>query len=405
MAKRIEKLTPEQAKRMPEFRDAWLNAGLSTERADRQRAQAGVKLAYEAAGLKPPTLIIWLDSPMAGAIGATLLSNTPKAGAKVRDQVCDQVCDQVRGQVCDQVGGQVRGQVWDQVRGQVWGQVWDQVRGQVWDQVGGQVGGQVWDQVGGQVGGQVWDQVRGQVWDQVWDQVRGQVGRAVYGQHDAGWLAFYDFFATACGLESAKRLHGLNEVAQSSGWWWPFEHAVILTERPTEIHRNAEHRLHNDGGPALLYPDGFGIWALNGLRVAQRIVEQPETLTAIEVRDEANAEVRRHMLDRYAGQRGSAAQGRWLQDIGAKPISSVDITDKLQPSALTMWKLSNGEDPCLCRLYRADVSGDEPLVLLWVVCTSTLKEVFLRVPPTMLDAEKARDWTFGDVRLAQAVET
>ncbi len=205
-------------------------------------------------------------------------------------------------------------------------------------------------------------------------------------------------------MSAPEMLAGQMEIARAAGWWWPFERAVILTERPTELHRNTEGRLHNDAGPAILYPDGWGIWALNGLPLDRRIIEAPETLTFSEVRDEPNTEVRRHMLDRFGGFRGSAAAGAWLKAGNLKPISSTDITNKLQPSALTMWKLSHGDESCECQLYRAELPEDEPLVLLWVICTSTLKEVFLRVPPTMKDAATARDWTFGE-NLAEAVET
>lgn len=225
------------------------------------------------------------------------------------------------------------------------------------------------------------------------------------GVHASGWLSFYAVFADVCGLAAADRLRGLSEVAASSGWWWPFSGAVILTERTTVLARDVENRLHSEAGPSLLYPDGWGIWAIHGLRVDRRIIEAPETLTAEEVRDEPNAEIRRHMLDRYAGLRGSAAAGRWLSDMGLKPISQVDITAKMQPSGLSIWRMSHGDEPVMCKLYRAELPDDEPLVLLWVVCTSTAKEVFLRVPPHMKDAAKARDWTFDGADLAEAVET
>src|SRR5713226_6620923 len=153
---KLTKLTAEQERLLPVIRDEWLAIGLSTTPADRGRAEAGVELAYQAAGLAPPTLVIWVDSPMAGSSAAAML-----LGLK------------------DQVGGQVRGQVRDQVGGQVGGQV----RGQVGDQVRDQVGGQVRDQVRDQVGGQVWDQVGGQV--------RGQIYHAAYGQHDADYCAFF----------------------------------------------------------------------------------------------------------------------------------------------------------------------------------------------------------------------
>jgi hypothetical protein len=389
--KRIEKLSAAQASRLPEFRDEWLRVGLSTERADRPRAEAGVRVAYEAASLPPPSLVIWLDSPMAGALCAALLADTAKAGKGVRAQVRDQVRAQVRAQV----GAQIWAQVWAQVRAQVWAQV----EAQVWDQVG--------DQVGAQVEDQVWDQVGAQVWAQVRAQVRAQVWRAAYGQHDANWLGWLAFFGDVLSLQCVKRAHGLSEIARSCGWWWPLDGAVILTERPIALHRNAEGRLHNEGGPALLYPDGWGIWAINGARVPTQVIEAPETLTPEQVKSEPNTEVRRHMLDRYGGLRGSLAAGKWISDMGLKAISELDITDKMQPSGLSIWRLSNKDAPVLCKLYRAEMEDDEELALLWVVCTSTAKETFLRVPPAMRTAEEARAWTFGvePKALAEALET
>jgi len=300
---KLNKLTPEQAEKIQQVRDEWLRIGLSTERADRPRAEAGVRLAYEAAGLAPPKLVIWLDSPAAGAMGAALLAGTTKVGKQVRDQVRDQVWDQVwaqvgaqvRAQVWAQVRDQVRDQVWAQVGDQVWAQVWAQVRDQVRDQVWAQVGDQVGDQVRAQVGAQVWaqvrDQVRDQVWDQVGDQVGAQVGRAVWGQQDA-WLSFYAFFLEACGLACAERLRGQIEIAKSAGWWWPFEGAVILTERPTALHRDTEFRLHSETGPALLYPDGWGVHAWHGTRVPAHWIEQRATLDPNEVIRHENVEMR-----------------------------------------------------------------------------------------------------------------
>src|SRR3990167_2501349 len=101
----------------PTIRDEWLAVGLSTVPANRAEAERGVRLAYNVAGLEAPSLMIWVDSPIAGCVGAAM-------------QVWDQVGDQVRTQV--------RAQVWDQVWTQVGAQVGDQVWTQVWDQVGDQ---------------------------------------------------------------------------------------------------------------------------------------------------------------------------------------------------------------------------------------------------------------------------
>jgi len=352
----IDKLTPEHEAQIAPTRDRWLRIGLSTEPADRARAQAGVVAAYQAANLPPPKLFIWLQSPLAGCVGSAML-----------------------GQVRGQVGGQVRGQVGGQVRGQVGGQVRDQVRGQVLDQVlyqvRDQVWGQVWDQVEGQVGdqvlGQVWDQVRGQVWDQVEGQVWDQVGRAIYGQHEAGWLSFYAFFRDACTLESARRLDGLIQVAESAGWWWPFAGAVVLTERPVHLARDARGRLHCVDRAAIEYSDGWGVYAWHGVRVPERVIKAPETITAAEIDGEQNAEVRRVMAERYG-------LARYLADSGAKQIHC--------DSAGT--------------LYRKDLPGDEPIVMVKVRNSTpepdgSVKDYMLRVPPTIKTARAAVAWTFG----------
>jgi hypothetical protein len=155
----------------------------------------------------------------------------------------------------------------------------------------------------------------------------------------------------------------------------------------------------------LAYRDGFALYFLNGLAVTKQLIEAPETITAEQIKNEPNAEIRRHMLNRYAGLSGSEAQGKWVQDMNFEVVDTLDITNKMQPSGKSIWTLMHGNAPVLCKLYRAPMPEDEDLCLLWVVCTSTAKEVFLRVPPNMKTAKQARDWTFSGVKLNSAVET
>jgi hypothetical protein len=137
------------------------------------------------------------------------------------------------------------------------------------------------DQVGGQVRGQVGDQVRGAIW----------------GQHDANWLAFYDYFRRACNLTVCDRLNGLSAVAKSAGWWWAMRGAVVLTERPRLLHRDNQFRLHHDSGPALSYPDGWGIWAWHGTRVPRELIEG-ERWSLARILRERNSEIRRAAIEK-----------------------------------------------------------------------------------------------------------
>lgn len=75
VTEKIEKLTDAQVAAMPMYAEAWIAHGLSTELADRPAAEAGAKLAYEAADLEAPGLFLWLGSPYAGAVAAALLAD------------------------------------------------------------------------------------------------------------------------------------------------------------------------------------------------------------------------------------------------------------------------------------------------------------------------------------------
>ncbi len=333
---RIERLTPEQEAILPKVRDEWLRIGLSTERADRPAAEAGVAQAYRAAGLEPPRTIIWLDSPYQGALAAAMLVRFQP----LAEQVGDQVREQVWAQVGDQVGAQVGEQVGEQVGDQVWTQVREQVRERVRERVGDQVWAQVWAQVGDQVG----------------DEARRQVSTSLWGQHDAAWLGWNEAFGRL-GLDLSVTA-GLRAVARSAGWWWAFRGVAILTERPLALRRDERGRLHCETGPAIVYPDGWGVWAWHGVRVPREVIEEPVTIE--QIRGERNAEVRRIMIERFG-------LDRYITDAGLTKVGCDDWGD----------------------LYRLD---DDVVVVAVINSTpepdGTVRTYHLRVPPEFGSADK-----------------
>ena len=334
----LRELTLQQESLIPPIRDKWLGIGLATGQGDMTQARLAIAAAYRQVGLQPPASYIILPSPLHGSIAAAILSHGgAQVGAQVWNQVWNQVRDQVWNQVRNQVRNQGRTQVRDEVLNQVWNQVRDQVRTQVWaqvrnqvrdqvrnqvrdqvrtqvrtqvrdqvlDQVWNQVRDQVWNQVRDQVRTQVWNQVRTQVRDQVLNQVRDQVETQVascgYGQHDANWLAFYDFFSQ-CGhpglAKMLSRLDPFMSLAQHAGWWWPMAEVCIITERPTSLHRDEQGRLHSASGPAIDYAGAWGIWAWHGVRVPREVIEHPEGISIRDALEEQNTEMRRVMLTR-----------------------------------------------------------------------------------------------------------
>lgn len=195
----------------------------------------------------------------------------------------------------------------------------------------------------------------------------GDPGRACYGTHDAGWLGFYDFMRTELGLvEETNELVGLTEAAQAgTGWFWPFEEVCFVSELPTVISQDAEGRLHAESGPALAYSDGTEVYAWHDVNVPKDVILNPKGITTAQIDGEQNAEIRRVMIERYG-------QERYIKDSDLKPVQEDEAG----------------------MLFRKELPGDEPLVMVRVIDTTTGKPYFLRVPPEMTTAKEAVAWTF-----------
>ncbi len=94
----IEFLTPEKTARFPEFIKKWTDIGLSTEPADRPRAEDAIRQCYICAGLKPPAMIVWCSSPFSQGLTRAIILDRKidSVGDSVWDSVVDSVWDSVR---------------------------------------------------------------------------------------------------------------------------------------------------------------------------------------------------------------------------------------------------------------------------------------------------------------------
>lgn len=132
------------------------------------------------------------------------------------------------------------------------------------------------------------------------DSVKSQIYNFCYGSHDACWLSSYDYLIEVCHLENdckdILRLKPLIELSKVCGWWLPYDNVVIACEKPKEIHlKNTV--LHNDMAPAVVYADGFAVYALNGVLVPEDIVMTPwNKIDCNIILKTTNAEVRREIV-------------------------------------------------------------------------------------------------------------
>lgn len=160
------------------------------------------------------------------------------------------------------------------------------------------------------------------------------------------------------------------DAAEAGLWiYWVLEDEVLAVPRPAL--RIEGERLHSGDGPAVLWRSGTSYWFWHGVRVPRYVIEEPDRIRVSSIRKERNLEIRRVLLERYGHE-------RYLRDVGAERVHADDYG--------TLW--------------RAEVPGDEPLVMVEVLDATpqpdgTFRNYLLRVPPTMRTAREAVAWTFG----------
>ena len=122
----------------------------------------------------------------------------------------------------------------------------------------------------------------------------GSVRDSVYGQHDAHWLGFYEFFRNVTNLISETRpVDGLIEFAQHAGWAIPHEKICWISERTEIVCQDDQKRLHCINGPAVRYPDGWELYYLWGVKVPREwIMQSPNEMNVAQFASIKNAEQR-----------------------------------------------------------------------------------------------------------------
>jgi hypothetical protein len=208
-----------------------------------------------------------------------------------------------------------------------------------------------------------------------------------------GWWwggAFTSFFREVCGLELEGDLwdrgRAYEGTLQSSCWWYPHRDFVMVCERPTQIHRElvrqdnprgfGSHRLHRADGPAVAWPDGWGVYAVHGARVPGWMIDHPERITIAHIEGEQNAEIRRIMIDRYG----------WSRYIADSQCQVVDqVAEDFEIRGLRG-----------ARLLRKELPGEpEPIIYLDMVNSTpepdgSLKHYLERIDPNAYGGDAAR---------------
>ncbi|AWK12220.1 hypothetical protein SSP531S_37550 [Streptomyces spongiicola] len=334
-----------------QYTDEWRAVAAATGPADRAAAEDAVRLAYRTAGLAEPGRFVWAGSPRAAV---TAVRSLRDAGRSVRDEVRTVPWAEERRRVHDALGPAG----WTELWGRTGALLWDTTRALAERIRAGVADALAADAVRAGDGPDAADAA-----DAERKAVRMVLLDAVLGQHDAAWLAAFD--------GRSDRLAGLARVARHAGWWWPFEKAVVICERPVELYRDEAGRLDRGDGPALAFPDGFALHAWRGMPVTAEFLSGLASLTPERIRTEENAELRRVMLEFYG-------YDRYLAESGARPVH------RDETGVLWCIALADDEDVTMVEVVNSTPEPD-----------GTHKTYWLRVPPSTRTAKEGVAWTFG----------
>jgi hypothetical protein len=388
---KITKLTPEQEKILPQFREEWLRWGISTDRADRQKAESAILKMRQRIGVDEKPIFVWVQSPLAGCLAIHFLgSDEFREGSRkfIQASLGDSLGDSLRDSL--QVSLQVS--LWDSLgdslvdslRASLWDSLVDSLRASLGDSLRASLGDSLWDSLQDSLQvslrANLGDSLRDSLWASLWDSLQASPGyslRAIlwesyYGQQDSFWVAFYVFCRDIVGIrydeEKSSDLDLWKDLCQSSGWWWCYRNYVIVCERPTVCRLDDNGVIHGEAGPAVAFADGWSVYAWHGTRIPREWIEEPETLTAHKALQEENTE-RRLAACQILG------WDRIISELNAKTVDKDD-------------------DEMIGELLEVNLPGSGKEKFLRVLC-GTGRRFCIPVEPTVRTAREANASSWG----------
>lgn len=338
--KQIEKLTPEQEALIPICRDYWISKGLQTGETDWDTFETNIKLAYEKSNISFPNKIIRVQSPLVGALAATIsdriLNNLDILKKLVKKNNFKVTLNNKPGAV----GGAVEDAVGTIIKSK-------KLQWHYW------LGGQFW------VGGWYWG------------------------------TAFSSFFIDYCKLKLSddliERFNIYKSINESVNYIWCNKDFVIVCARPIMINKNLNNQLHSITQKSIEYPDGWGLYSFNGITIKEELFNQliNKTYTFEQWLVEKNEEIKSLVLAFYEEKFGGEFVFRFLSEYLKEVDNYVDkknkqylkgVIDSMNIGVYTLFKGSiNNINISYVRCY----------------CPSTDRMFFLGVHPDIKTAKDA----------------
>ena len=221
-----------------EFISKWRTIGLCTEPANRKLAEEGICMAYESSGNKIPKNIIWCNSPF----------------EIVRKTEIEDINESLYNSVVLHNHVTTEDYLKKSVEFKIWNDAYNILV----------------------------DTQDKSTFSSIRTCIRGNLKkylsyycdflyRSGNGQDYSDWLCLYDYFIEVYGLkEKNKNIRGIFQISKNAGWWMAYKDTCWISERHNIIKINSDGKVHADGEMAIQYPDGWGVYAFDGIRIPEK---------------------------------------------------------------------------------------------------------------------------------------
>jgi hypothetical protein len=169
------------------------------------------------------------------------------------------------------------------------------------------------------------------------------------------------------GVKVDEKFSIEEDLAKSCGWVWWHQNVLAISDRPSEIHRDNENRLHNERGASIAYRDGWSLYHWHGVSIpGEWVTGKPPT--AKEALTWTNVEQRR---------------------AACEIVGWAKILDELHARVID----EDGDEE-IGTLLEVDLPESGKERFLKVRC-GTGRSFALPVPRDMKTAIQANAWTYG----------
>lgn len=373
----ISKLSQEQEADMIAHLDKWLTIAGASGPCDRDAIEAAARQVYAGVGVEFPPIKIWMSSPIGGIFAATFLDvsrmgerffveahpiNKFKVDleSELLGQLGKDLATTVQARVLASLVSQRHAVTHTTLLNQVTNDVARRVEVQLSAILKSQFGFQLWSQLQNDLGNSTSSQINlgpsdvnddGSSLDyRMWNTFGKYLSMTFSGQNFSFWVAWMAFIRDTLGAsltaDQSQWTDGIIGMC-GSGSWFPLSGAVVFTERPDELHRDAQGRLHAEQGMAMRYADGWGLWSIHGVEVNEQIVLRPETLSVNDILTNPNVEQRRVAIERFGWDRFIAEASLRLVDDCPDPanapytLSLYDVPEQLYEAPVRLLLCTN----------------------------------------------------------------